>query len=507
MPTRPARPGPGVVDFQDLLVLARDLLRDRADVRGHGSRTASASCSSTSCRTPTRCRWNWSSCSAGRGSNTGKLFAVGDPSSRSTASAGPRWPCSRTCGRTVRDEGRPALTLNFRSQPAILRLRQRACSLRFPELRAARRPSPARSSRRPVRRVPVWSPGRSEARKEPGPTWRPRGGRASPAGSPMMPHRDARSWIATGSRGRWSARRRRAAVPLDEQRGTLRGGPAAARARLLPRRRAGVLRPAGGVRPAQPAPGAGEPAGRGRPRRDAAIAVLLPERRGPVPCSPATRDGLWAGLHDDATVAACRTTSGRARRAGPRGSSTRWRAAQGPAADRPAARRRSSPTAATTRRMQFEFLGDRKLANLWKLIDLARDVRPHRPVRAGRVHRPARRTGRPPAARGAGRDAAGERRRRRLMSIHQAKGLEFPVVFVPDLAAPDRAAAPPRRPVGPRGSAAWPARRRGRPPLFTDFARPDSGGGRGRRRLAGRLAHPVRRLHARRETCSSCRPG
>src|SRR5262249_60303774 len=93
---------------------------------------------------------------------------------------------------------------------------------------------------------------------------------------------------------------------------------------------------------------------------------------------------------------------------------------------------------------QFEFLGDRKLANLWKLLDLARtfdrsglfglaefidrladfvrtqpreEQAPTQPENANVV---------------------------RLMSIHQAKGLEFPVVFVPDLAA---AAGGPRHPV------------------------------------------------------------
>ena len=38
---------------------------------------------------------------------------------------------------------------------------------------------------------------------------------------------------------------------------------------------------------------------------------------------------------------------------------------------------------------QFESLGDRKLANLWKLLDLARTFDRSGPVRPGRVHRPA----------------------------------------------------------------------------------------------------------------------
>ena len=60
---------------------------------------------------------------------------------------------------------------------------------------------------------------------------------------------------------------------------------------------------------------------------------------------------------------------------------------------------------------QFEFLGDRKLANLWKLLDLARTFDrsglfglAEFIARLGDLVRNA-------AARGAGGDAAGERRR------------------------------------------------------------------------------------------------
>lgn len=88
--------------------------------------------------------------------------------------------------------------------------------------------------------------------------------------------------------------------------------------------------------------------------------------------------------------------------------------------------------------LQFEFLGERKLANLWKLIDIARDF-----DRTGLfgLHEFAARLG----------DLVSRQPREelaatlpetadvvKLMSIHQAKGLEFPVVFVPDFAAQGR---------------------------------------------------------------------
>ena len=59
--------------------------------------------------------------------------------------------------------------------------------------------------------------------------------------------------------------------------------------------------------------------------------------------------------------------------------------------------------------MQFEYLGDRKSANLWKLQEMARAFDQYRPVRPRGVHCPARRSGARAATRGAGGDATGER--------------------------------------------------------------------------------------------------
>ena len=85
--------------------------------------------------------------------------------------------------------------------------------------------------------------------------------------------------------------------------------------------------------------------------------------------------------------------------------------------------------------LQFEFLGDRKLANLWKLIDLARTF-----DRTGLfgLHEFIARLGdlvSRPAARGAGRDAARERRRGQADEHPPGEGAGVPGGFVPDVAA------------------------------------------------------------------------
>ncbi len=85
--------------------------------------------------------------------------------------------------------------------------------------------------------------------------------------------------------------------------------------------------------------------------------------------------------------------------------------------------------------LQFESLGDRKLANLWKLVDLARNFdrsnwfglaefieRLHDLVQTQPREEQA-------ATQPENADVI------RMMSIHQAKGLEFPVVFIPDFAS------------------------------------------------------------------------
>jgi ATP-dependent helicase/nuclease subunit A len=92
---------------------------------------------------------------------------------------------------------------------------------------------------------------------------------------------------------------------------------------------------------------------------------------------------------------------------------------------------------------QFEFLADRKLANLWKLVDLARRFDgsglfglAEFTARLGDLVRSQPREEQA-ATQPENADVV------RLMTIHQAKGLEFPVVIIPDVAAPPGGAPSP----------------------------------------------------------------
>jgi ATP-dependent helicase/nuclease subunit A len=148
------------------------------------------------------------------------------------------------------------------------------------------------------------------------------------------------------------------------------------------------------------------------------------------------KQGLWAGLHDQAT---CQQMPGDQQGAADRARRhlDRWRSLK----DRlPIARLLGEVFADSgyDACMQLESLGDRKLANLWKLLDLARTF-----DRSGlfglaefidRLGDLVRSQPREEQAATQPENADVVR----LMTIHQAKGLEFPVVFVPDLAAKGR---------------------------------------------------------------------
>ncbi len=89
--------------------------------------------------------------------------------------------------------------------------------------------------------------------------------------------------------------------------------------------------------------------------------------------------------------------------------------------------------------LQYEPLGDRKLANLWKLIDQARAFDAAGGFTLDDFVRKLEDlvTAQPREEQAATQPA--ESNVVRIMSIHQAKGLEFPVVFLPDFAAKTRA--------------------------------------------------------------------
>ncbi len=179
------------------------------------------------------------------------------------------------------------------------------------------------------------------------------------------------------------------------------------------------------------------------------------------------REGPWAALHDTETCVRLpldqRPRAERARRF-----LDRWHGLK----DRlPIARllgevfADSGYDAAT----QFEFLGDRKLANLWKLTDMARDF-----DRSGLfgLAEFIERLGDLVKTQPREEQAATQPENAdvvRLMTIHQAKGLEFPVVMIPDLAAAGGGA--------PNPFAVWdtklgcvPRPSVEEPPPFSDFA-------------------------------------
>jgi ATP-dependent helicase/nuclease subunit A len=144
-------------------------------------------------------------------------------------------------------------------------------------------------------------------------------------------------------------------------------------------------------------------------------------------------EGLWAGLHTPEILAGL-PVSQRERTARAQRHLDRWRRLK----DRlPIARLLGEVFAdsgydAST---QFEDLGDRKLANLWKLLDLARNF-----DRSGLFGMAEfiQRLGDLVRAQPREEQAATQPENAdvvRLMTIHQAKGLEFPVVIVPDVCA------------------------------------------------------------------------
>lgn len=144
-------------------------------------------------------------------------------------------------------------------------------------------------------------------------------------------------------------------------------------------------------------------------------------------------DGIWAGLHDEATIHRLAEDQRETARRGARFLDG-WRRLK----DRLPITRllgRVFADSGYDAAMQFESLGDRKLANLWKLMDLARTFdRSGRFGLADFIRRLSDLVENQPREE----QAATQPENAdviRLMSIHQAKGLEFPVVILPDFGA------------------------------------------------------------------------
>jgi ATP-dependent helicase/nuclease subunit A len=421
----------GMLDFQDLLTLARDLLRDRADVRARlQDRYRFVLIDELQDTDPVQMEFVEYLC--GGAMTAGKLFAVGDSKQSIYRFRGAEVRLFQELRRSVPHEGRQGLTVNFRSQPAILDFAN------------------ALFARRLVDYEPLVP---HEPQVNPGPCveflWSPRSEKQHVASARAT----EAEWIA----GRISALVAPGAEPLVVDR---EGDPG----RLRPVRPGDVVllfRSMSNVHLYEAAlRGHGLDyylvGGRAffaqqeiydilnllraleNPQDSVSLAGTL---RSPFCCVSDEAlfvigrhaQGLWAGLNDASLdvrlPAAQREPVARARRCLPR-----WRGLKDrlPIAGLLNAVFADSGFDAAT---QFEHLGDRKLANLWKLIDLARTF-----DRSGLfgLAEFIERLGDLVRSRPREEQAATQPENAdvvRLMSIHQAKGLEFPVVFVPDLAA------------------------------------------------------------------------
>jgi ATP-dependent helicase/nuclease subunit A len=418
----------GVVDFQDLLVLTRDLLRDHPEVRARlQDRFRFLLIDELQDTDPVQMELVEFLC--GAGVTVGKLFAVGDHNQSIYRFRGADVYLFQQLRQRMPHEGRQGLTVNFRSQPAILDFANALLGQHLDDYEPLQ-PHEPQVTRGPCIEF-LWSP-------------RPE---------------DAHVAEARAIEADWIARRI-AALIGRESLVVDRGGSGQLRS-VRPGDVVLLFRAMSNVHLYEAAlrrHGLNYYLVGGRaffaqqeiydilnllrclenPQDGVSLAGTL---RSPFCCLSDEalfvlarhREGLWAGLHDDASEG--QLPAGqveRVRRA--RRMLPRWRAHKDslPIASLLGLTFADSGYDAAT---QFEFLGDRKLANLWKLMDLARtfdlsglfglaefiarldDLVKNQP-------REEQASTQPENA-----DVV------RLMTIHQAKGLEFPVVFVPDLAA------------------------------------------------------------------------
>jgi ATP-dependent helicase/nuclease subunit A len=428
----------GVVDFQDLLVLARDLLRDNAEARTRlQERYRFLLIDELQDTDPVQMELVESLCGAEL--TAGKLFAVGDASQSIYRFRGADVYLFQGLRQRMAHEGRLGLTINFRSQPALLDFTNALVGHRLAAYELLRafheqvNPGPCVEF--------LWSPCADEDDAS-----------------------QARSAEAEGIA-------RRIAAMVDREELVVQRTPEGAG--LRPVRRGDVVllfRAMSNVHLYEAAlrkHGLDYYLVGGRaffaqqeiydllnllralenPQDEVSLAGTL---RSPFCClsdevlfvlcrgwraidSHPVKSSLWLGLHEDGLLDRLpqdqREPVLRARRF-----LDRWRSLK----DRlPIARLLGEVLADSgyDAAMQFEFLGDRKLANLWKLVDLARtfdrsglfglaefiarlgDLVENQPREEQAATQPENA------------DVV------RLMTIHQAKGLEFPVVIIPDIDA------------------------------------------------------------------------
>ena len=419
----------GVVDFQDLLLLTRNLLRDRPDIRERLERRYKVLLIDELQDTdPVQIELVKLLC--GEALPAGKLFAVGDHKQSIYRFRGADVHRFQALRRRVPEEGRLGLTVNFRSQPAVIAFANTLLGARMMDYQPLEAHRPQANAGPCVEFL--WSPREDkELANE---------GRATEA-----------DWIA-----------RRIAAMIAGENLAATGPPDAPVLRpvrpgdivLLFRAMSNVqlyeksLRDYGldyylvGGRAFFAQQEIYDLLNLLRALENPQDAVSLAGTlRSPFCCLSDESlfllsrhpSGLWAGLYDPAGR---KTLAADQRAAADRASRflDRWRGLK----DRlPIARLLGEVFAdsgydAST---QFESLGDRKLANLWKLTDLARTF--DRSGRFGLAEFMARLAdlvrSQPREEQAATQPESADVVR--LMTIHQAKGLEFPVVFIPDVAA------------------------------------------------------------------------
>jgi ATP-dependent helicase/nuclease subunit A len=428
----------GVVDFQDLLVLARDLLRDHPEVRASlQDRYCFLLIDELQDTDPVQMELAELLC--GGGLSAGMLFAVGDQNQSIYRFRGANVGLFRDLRRTVPHEGRQGLTLNFRSQPALLHFANALLCHRLVDFQ------PLRASNPQINPEPcvefLWAPRAEKATVAEGrmaeAEWIAQRIACLVDGPPLVVDRDGDPTRLRPARRGDVVLLFRAMTNVHLYEAALRqygldyylvGG----RAFFAQQEIYDVLNLLRALE---------------NPQDSVSLAGTL---RSPFCCLSdealfvlgRERNGLWAGLLDAASderlPASQREPVRRARHNLPR-----WRGLKDrlSIADLLHAVFADSGYDAAT---QFESLADRKLANLWKLIDLARTF-----DRSGlfgladfiaRLGDLVRNQPREEQAATQSENADVVR----LMTIHQAKGLEFPIVIVPDVAA---SGGPPAQPV------------------------------------------------------------
>jgi ATP-dependent helicase/nuclease subunit A len=453
----------GVVDFHDLLTLARDLLRDRPDAREQARRRFRfVLIDELQDTDPVQMELVEHLC--GGGLTHGKLFAVGDAKQSIYRFRGAEVALFQGLRQAVPADGRQELSVNFRSQPALLHFTNALLGRHMPDYEplAARRPQ---TNPEPCVEF-LWC--RRGDKESVGEGRRREAERIARRIAVMVGRGERLVVDRCGGEPVLRPVRQQDVVLLFRSMSNVAIYEAALRGHGLDYYLVGgraffaqqeVYDLLNLLRALE------------NPQDAVSLAGTL---RSPFGCLSDEvlyllarhGDGLWAGLHDDARLArlpaGVRPAAERARRF-----LDRWRQRK----DRlPISGLLNAVLAdcGYDAALQYEFLGDRKLANLWKLIDLARTF-----DRSGLfgLAEFIQRLGELVRAQPREEQAATQPENAdvvRLMTIHQAKGLEFPVVVLPDLAAP---AGGPHLPV-----AHWDARLgcvarppEEDPPLFSDF--------------------------------------